>query len=124
MKIWLSLIIFAITFAAPPNIKVTRWVSPDNSKPLTFKAWQANQNIAKTWNITPLSLPTNKLDTRVDLLIQNSLVSQITAQIDTIVADLVQENYAPAVYAVTSNSAESLRNFLIAEYQTGMVSAV
>jgi FlgD Ig-like domain/Peptidase family C25 len=124
MKIWLSLIIFTITLAAPTNIKVTRWVSPDNSKPLSFKAWQANQNITKTWNITPLYLPTNKLDTRVDLLIQNSLVSQITAQIDTIVTDLVQENYAPAVYAVTSNSAESLRNFLITEYQTGMVSAV
>jgi hypothetical protein len=124
MKIWLSLIIFAITFAAPPNVKVTRWVSPDNSKPLSFKAWQANQNITETWNITPLYLPTNKLDTRVDLLIQNSLVSQITAQIDTIVADLVQENYTPAVYAVTSNSAESLRNFLITEYQTGMVSAL
>lgn len=124
MKIWLSLIIVAVSFAAPPDIKVTRWVSPDNSKPLSFREWRENQNITETWNITPLYLPTNKLDTRVDLLIQNSLVSQITPQIDTFVADLSQENYAPAVYAVTSNSAESLRNFLITEYQSGMVSAV
>jgi len=124
MKYWSLFLITAITFAAPPNVKVTRWVSPDNSKPLSFKAWQEKQQKNKPWRVNPIYVPENKLDTRVDLLVEDTLAPFITNNIDTMVADLMRESYALAVYAVSGNSPESLKNFLISEYQAGMVSAV
>ncbi|MDH5683977.1 MAG: T9SS type A sorting domain-containing protein [candidate division WOR-3 bacterium] len=127
----MPIIIFADAYApklqrrrAVPNVTVTRWVSPDGSQPLKFKEWNAKQSKTKAWQIKPIYLPENKLDTRVDILVEDSLVSYLTSNLDTLVADLVLESYAPAVYSVSGSSPESLRNFLISEYRAGMVSTV
>lgn len=124
-EISFGLILFIATnFAAPLEVKVTRWISPDNAKPLSFQAWRAQNPSTEFWLIEPIRLPENKMDIRVDLLVESSLLPYLTAQIDTLVADLIRANYAPAVYSVTGSSPESLRNFLLTEYRNGMAEAV
>ncbi len=123
IKNLLLLLIATSIFGATSNVTVTRWVSPDESKPLKFKEWFVKQNTNETWQIKPIYLPVNKLDPRVDILVEDSLVSYLTSNLDTLVTDLILDNFAPAVYSVSGNSPESLKNFLISEYQSGMVSA-
>uniref|UniRef100_A0A7C6A8M2 T9SS type A sorting domain-containing protein n=1 Tax=candidate division WOR-3 bacterium TaxID=2052148 RepID=A0A7C6A8M2_UNCW3 len=128
MRIWLisalAGLIVNIVFAAPPNVKVTRWVSPDNSKPLSFQEWQKRKP-KESWQVKPIrQLPNFFTDTRVDILVESALLPSLISSIDTLIADLIRENYAPAVYAVSGNAPESLRSFLLNEYRNGMVEAV
>ncbi len=123
MRVWVLLIFVLLVFAEPPDVVVTRWRSPDNSRPLSFREWQAKQP-KELWRVQTISLPTNQLDTRIDLLVENALLPYLAPYLDTLVTDLIRENFAPAVFAVSGSSPESLRNFLTNEYRNGMAEAV
>ncbi len=117
-------LIFKIGNAQPPNVLVTRWVSPNNAQPLTFREWRRRQKIETAWSVKPVFRPKLGKFLRVDILVEDSLFPFLTSEIDTFVNDLRQDGYEAAVYTVRGSSPESLRNFLIAEYQTGMVASV
>jgi hypothetical protein len=117
-------IFLAAFMAAVPATQVTRWVSPDGSLPTTFREWQANRNQSRAWHLVPLTYPRVPADTRVDLLVEDSLAGPLAASLDTLVADLRRQSYEPAVYSVAGTSPESLRAFLAAEHQAGVEAAV
>ena len=81
-------------------------------------------NSARHWFIEPISLTGRHFDERVDILVEDSLVSPLCPGLDTMAADLTLEGYQVALFSVSGNSAESLRSFLQAEYDSGLVAAV
>jgi hypothetical protein len=119
----LSLFLALLLVAQPaPDVAVLRWTSPDNSQPLTYRAWRSSQTAAP-FAVKPLR-PATGFQQRVDFLVEASLAESLSAALDTLAADLAAETCAAAFYSVSGNSPESLKAFLVSEYQDGMVSAV
>jgi hypothetical protein len=120
MQFLLSLILVAS--AQTSGVAPLRWVSPDNSKPLSFSEWRAGRQ-PRPFRVKPLLLP-RRLDSRVDFIIQDTLANALRPALETLAIDLERETVAVAVYSAGGFSAESLKAFLASEYQTGMTSAV
>ena len=119
----LTTIIAALLLAAPPNVAVTRWVSPDNSRPTSRAEWLACTGTNDQWKVRTIRAA-RAFPERCDILVQDSIYPAIAARLDTLLADLAAESTGAALYTVTGTSAESLRGFLAAEYADGMTQAV
>ena len=116
-------ILLCALVAAPPDVQVTRWVSPDNSRPTSFEEWRAGQT-PEPWQVRTLQAARGNDDPRVDILVEADLADTLASRLVTMAADLVNSGYSPAVYSVAGTSAESLRAFLVAERDSGLRSAV
>ncbi|MEO0069781.1 MAG: hypothetical protein ABIK18_03195 [candidate division WOR-3 bacterium] len=131
MKFYL-LLLPNLLLAQVPNVNVLRWVSPDSSKPKTFREWRSSFSPTQSWWVKSLSINNpgrpesegNKSQPRVDILVQDSLVPAISAELETLKSDLLAEGYDVALFAVSGTSCESLRAFLQNEYQRGLIAAV
>jgi hypothetical protein len=106
----------------PPDVARLRWMSPDNSKPLTFREWCA-QTPAGPWKVSPL-IPAKGFSGRLDAFVEESLAAALAPALETLAADLARETTDFAAFSVSGTSAESLKSFLRNEYQTGMTSAL
>ncbi|UCG44206.1 MAG: hypothetical protein JSU73_06260 [candidate division WOR-3 bacterium] len=63
-------------------------------------------------------------DRRVDILIEAELVDSLGPSLNTMASDLLAEGYQVSLLSVSGSSPESLRSFLRAEYDSGLVHAV
>ncbi len=121
----MNLILSFLLVAAPPDITVLRWLSPDSSKPTTFQEWQKGLSVNAGWQVRQLRTVYDGFDRRVDILVQDSLVSALTPFLDTMFTDIQNEGYDVGLYAITGTSCESLRAFLQREYeQANLISAI
>jgi hypothetical protein len=104
------------------GVTTLRWVSPDNSRPLTCAEWRARQQPAP-FKVRPL-IASRRLESRVDFFVEETLATALGPALQTLAADIERETVAVAAFAVSGTSPESLRALLASEYQTGMTSAV
>lgn len=117
-----SILLLIQIAAGPPDVVVTRWVSPDNSKPITFRKWRSTLT-PQPWQVKTV-MPGRGFDGRLDVFVQESLVAPLRPALETLASDLARETCDVAVFSVSGRSAESLKAFLVSEYQTGMTSAL
>ncbi len=116
------LILALAMFSAGPGIPVTRWAGP--GRPNTRAEWLATQTIQPEWEVKCLRNTGRHFDSRIDILVEAELVDSLGPDLDTMAADLSNEDYEVAVFSVSGSPPESLRSFLLAEYDSGLVSAV
>ena len=107
--------------SAPPDVAVLRWSGPEGTAPLGFRDWAPGH---ADWSIRTLHRTPGSFNDRVDVLVEDSLVAPLAAALDTLVADLESESYNVGLYSVSGTVPESLRAFLQAEYDSGLVAAV
>lgn len=112
-----------LLLTVPPEVTVLRWLSPDSARPLSYQEFVARQPLTGRWQAAPLYSTGSRFDPRVDILIQDSLVSALDPWLDTLYADLTAESYAVAAFAITGTSPESLRAFLGREYRDSSLTA-
>lgn len=110
-------VLFIVLFTVAPDVNILRYVSPDNSPPAGFCEWRTNLPDAPVWRIQLLNIGPGSTGDRVDILIESTLVSPLSAHLDTLITDLTVEGYRVATFSVWGTSCESLRRFLKAEYQ-------
>ncbi|MEO0082132.1 MAG: hypothetical protein ABIL25_07565 [candidate division WOR-3 bacterium] len=118
------LLLCLLLLAAPPDVTVLRWASPDSSKPLSFLEWKSSLVSGPAWNVKLVAPCSQSDDPLVDILVEDSLASTLAPLLDTMMLDIAAEGYRVAAYSVRGTSAESLRKFLRAEYDSGLVAAV
>lgn len=111
-------IIIALIAVSP--VQVLRWQSPDSSRPLSYSTWLESRPAGPAWRIRPVSAAGPRLEPGVDILVEEGLLAPLRPQFDTLMLDLGQEGFAPALYSVAGTSAESLRAFLVREYEAGV----
>jgi hypothetical protein len=107
---------------AGPGIPVTRWTGP--GRPNTRAEWLATQTVKPTWEVRCLRHTGNTFDSRIDVMVEAGLVDSLASGLDTMVSDLLNEDYEVALFSISGSSPESLRSFLRTEYDSGLVSAV
>ncbi len=122
-----TLLAISLLLAASPgpaDVEVTRWAGPPGTRPGTYREWLTTVPNAPAWHITRLATGGPGCDFRVDIIVEDSLVTPLRPALDTMVADLVLEGYQVGLFAASGTSPESLRAFLQAEYDSGLVSVV
>ncbi len=120
MQFILSLVLLSST--ATSGVTPLRWVSPDNSRPLTYAEWRAQQE-PRPFRAKPLLSP-RRFETRVGFFVEETLASALGPALETLAIYLERESVATAVFSVSGTSAESLKALLRREHATGMSSAV
>ncbi|MFO7675959.1 MAG: hypothetical protein R6X12_06570 [bacterium] len=113
-------IALALCASLPP---VTRWVSPDESRPTPYRDWRDAAEAGPAWQARPVRTIAAG-DGRIDIIIQSVLVDPLREQLDTLLADIAAEGWTAALISAQGSSPESLRAFLAAELDSGLVSAV
>ena len=108
------LVIAPFVFAQPnyKNIPVTRWVSPDGSKPTTYANWRAGSSVwCRTFEhgLVYLGPP---LGSQVELLVNAGLWVNCESTLTHYVRDLEDENWTVRVDTVRQGSAEDIRSLL------------
>lgn len=72
-----------------------------------------------------LNIAADSTGDRIDIIIESTLVSPLSAHLDTLVTDLTVEGYRVATFSARGTSCESLRSFLQEEYhQEGLTAAL
>jgi hypothetical protein len=120
MQFILSLVLLSST--ATSGVAPLRWLSPNNSKPLSFAEWHSKLE-PQPFRVKPLISP-RRLDSRVDFFVEETLANALRPALETLAIDIERETVAVAVFSFSGNSAESLKALLRREHATGMSSAV
>lgn len=118
------LLALILQLGAPWDVKVTRWASPESTKPISFSQWFNSNPYCATWSTERLARIEGPLDLRVGILVEDSLVAPLRPGLDTLVSDIALQGYDVSLVSVKGNSAESLRSYLKAEHDSGLVAAV
>jgi len=118
-------------FGNPSHIPVTRLVSPDNSKPMSYEEWKNDIVFNQSVNIGKVGerrMDGNKFNVIVNASLYPKLTSFLDPQTGSYISDLVNAGYSVSVDTMSMSSdpfaPETLRNFLIQEYNTGSAGAV
>jgi len=114
--------VITVVTATPPPVTVTRWVSPDSSRPGTFRDWYRTRPASK-WCVRPITTAGVGFDDRVAVLVEETLLPSLRASLDTLLSDLARTGYQARAFALSGTAPESLRAFLQAEYDSGLVAA-
>ncbi|MEO0080042.1 MAG: C25 family cysteine peptidase, partial [candidate division WOR-3 bacterium] len=120
---FLTLLIPILALAESPDVQVLRWISPDSSKPRTFHDWRASLPPSSAWSVKRIASDGHSFDDRVDVLVEAGLLPSLQVDIDTLLSDLANAGYAARAFSVSGSSPESLKAFLKAEYDSGLVAA-
>jgi hypothetical protein len=120
MQFILALVLLAS--AGTSDVTPLRWLSPDNSRPLSFTEWHSTLE-TRPFSAKQMIAP-RRLDSRVDFFVEETLANALRPALETLAIDIERETVAVAVFSVSGASAESLKALLTSEYQTGMTSAV
>lgn len=102
---------------------VTRWASPDNSRPLTYLEWLQDHPAGPTWQAASVRT-IHAGDSRVTVIVEDRLVEPLAEQLDSMLVGLARDGWTAALVAARGTAPESLRAFLQAERDSGLVSAV
>ena len=109
------------------NTSVTRWVSPDNSRPTTYEEWRAQVGDVGPFQIERKTAFENNNDRKgveFCVIINAVLYNQVQSSIDQYIMDLIGEGYDAELYTTLGGSPEDLRAFLQDEYADGMSGCV
>jgi hypothetical protein len=121
------LLVVAAVWPAPAHwqdIAVTRWIDDGSGRrPGTYQEWQ-QANPQEPWRVELRSQRHSTCDVPVDIIVNSTLYDSIRPALDTFLADLTREGYAPGVFTARGGTPESLRAFLQNEYAAGMQGAV
>lgn len=127
----LVLICISHLFGHPSHIPVTRLVSPDNSIPMSYREWKE-----LTSNSLPVSIGNVGVAEsdggKVNVIVNSSLYPKLTYFLNPssgqFINDLINDGWTVSVDTMAASSdpfaPETLRNFLISEYNTGSVGAI
>jgi len=105
------------------GIPVTRWVSPGNEHPLSFREWLSQRPKPVPWSIRPTAKGTGKAP-KLDIIVQDSLADSLSCDLLTYRVDLANQGFSVSQYSATGTEPESLRAFLQQEYAGGLVGVV
>lgn len=104
--------------------RVTRWVSPDNSRPVTYEEWKSRIGAAGQFRIERKlagAVPFSVTDTHFVLVAVNSaLYDSIYTPLQRYVTDLGNDGYRVEVYATSGGTPEDFRSFLQTKYAQGL----
>jgi len=118
-------------FGNPSHIPVTRLVSPDNSKPMSYGEWKKNIVVNQTVNVGRVGERQADGD-KFNVIVNASLYPKLTYFLDPstgqFINDLANAGLTVSVDTMSMSSdpfaPETLRNFLIQEYNNGSDGAV
>jgi hypothetical protein len=93
------------------SITKTRWVSPDDAKPLSYRQWKANHPDMPA--VIKSSQKWNGADsTEVLILVNQNLCDILWRSLDQYVADLSAEGYAVELMSYSGGNPEDVRSVL------------
>jgi len=102
------------------DIPLTRWMSPDDERPMTYSEYLAMKGPAGPFEVTRLTSQACRDSGgsgRVLLvLVQTSLYTYIQDELATYMDDISREGFSPEICLSTGGTPEDIRNFLISDY--------
>lgn len=116
--------LLAIALVSRPDVATLRWLAPDSSRPGTFAEFRTNQANPTGWQVRLVGRSAGRFGDRIDIIVEAGLVGPLRAELDTTLSDIARENYDVCLFSCSGGSAESLRAFLAAEHDSGLVAAV
>ncbi len=116
-------LLLALLLVGQPDVTVLRWLAPDDSRPGTHAGFLSGQP-DEAWSIRRLAARGTGFDGRVTVVAASAVAGPLRAGLDTMLADIAAEGRQAVLYSCSGNSAESLRAFFRAEYDSGLVAAV
>jgi hypothetical protein len=115
----------------PRNTPVTRLISPDGSKPLSYREWKEKQGDMLSVSLGNVGI-TDSDGGKINLIVNSSLYGKLTNFLNPatgqFVVDLTNAGWSVSIDTMSSSSypfaADTLRQFLIDEYNTGSKGAI
>ena len=102
------------------NTVMTRWVSPDNSRPTGFAEWQSRSTDKSAFSIREVESALSGKDMRdgvgFDIIINETLYYQIESSITRYHLELTGEGYAASLFLSDGGTPEDMRGFLQGRY--------
>ena len=122
---------FSFLFGNPNHIPVTRLVSPDDSKPMGYKEWRETVSYPAKMHIGKVGEGLADGD-KINIVVNATLYPKLTYFLDPLtgqfITDLTNSGYSVSVDTMSMSSdpfaPETLRNFLIDEYNAGSIGAI
>ena len=110
------------------EVKVTRWIDPDGSSPLSYEEWKAEVGEPGPFEIAKIEenslLKRSSAGVKFCILVNASLYDDIEFSIDRYKTELTGEGYDVEVCITTGGTPEDLRAFLQGRYSSGMEGCV
>lgn len=109
------------------NTAMTRWVSPDNSQPITYEEWRAQIGDTGPFQIEQITNSANNNDrmgVEVCVIVNSMLYNQVQSSVDQYVMDLTGEGYDVELYTTLGGYAANLRTFLQGQYADGLLGCI
>jgi hypothetical protein len=109
------------------NTAMTRWVSPDNSRPITYNEWRAQKGDIGPFRIERVDRFENKNDQKgveFYVIVNTTLYNQVQASVDQYMMDLIGEGYDAELYTSLGGTPENLRAFLQGGYADGLLGCI
>lgn len=102
----------------------TRWMSPDDSRPITFAEWRTDYDVSGPLEIigTVHNTPSNDKNggSQIAICVNGDLYLPTLSALEQFVLDLTGEGYDVTTYYMAGGDPESFRSFLQIEYDKGM----
>ena len=120
-----------MAFAGGSHVPVTRYMSPDGSLPMTYTEWRETISYAGPVSMGHVGIA-GMDGGKMNLVVNSSLYPKLTSFLDPstgqFVVDLTNDGWTVSVDTMAMSAdpfaPETLRNFLISEYNNGSVGAV
>lgn len=120
-----------IAFAGGSHVPVTRYLSPDGTLPMTYREWRETVPNAGPVSIGHVGIAGDSRG-KVNLVVNATLYPKLTSFLDPatgqFVTDLTNDGWTVSVDTMAMSAdpfaPETLRNFLIGEYNNGSAGAV
>jgi hypothetical protein len=125
-------VVATMAFAGGSHIPVTRYMSPDGSLPMTYREWYETIPYAGSVSIGHVGMAPGTDGGKVNLVVNATLYPKLASFLNPssgqFVNDLTNDGWTVSVDTMAMSAdpmaAETLRNFLIAEFNNGSVGAV
>lgn len=110
------------------DVKVTRWIDPEGSRPLSYEEWKTEVGEPGPFEIdmvseAPLSKPLGA-GVKFCILVNAAIYAPLEFPIGRYVIELTGEGYDVEVYVTSAGTPEDLRAFLQGKYAAGMAGCV
>ncbi len=120
-----------MAFSGNSHIPVTRYMSPDGSLPMTYQEWREtipNTAPVSIGHVGSAGMDGGKVNLVVNASLYPKLISFLNPSTGQFVVDLTNDGWTVLVDTMSMSAdpfaPETLRNFLISQYNSGSVGAV
>jgi len=114
----------AADLSALENITLTRWASPDGSRPITYAEWFARAGIRGSFETAPvMSVAADKsisTGDKITVIVEASLHDTLQSALELYSLDLVGEGYSVELFTSSGGTPADFRSFLQDRYAEGM----